>query len=260
MKFEARETNLVLLITATIDVENYSELLRSNSPELRISEYSKALDFWLSMDMPPFDGIVFCENSGYDLSELKQRFIKSEDNRPSIPIEWLSFNGNERPKGMHYGYSELGIIDYALKNSTLLKSSEGFFKVTGRLIFPKFKKIASALPQGCLFIADFHRYKSDEVFPYRVRTQIFFSKTNFYIENLINVRNKMTQRVHFIEDLLARELWEKREDTDVYFRFPLECPPVGVSASIGSDYGSLTNIIKFKIRGFFRCFLPKLWL
>ena len=120
----------VLLITATIDPGDYTSLLAPYNVDHRIEEYVQSLLFWLNLNPRPYSGIIFCENSGSSLSEIKDMLKVRVSDEQILAIEWLSFKGNQRPIGMHYGYSELGILDYAVENSLLLRNSQYFIKVT----------------------------------------------------------------------------------------------------------------------------------
>jgi len=232
----------------------------TNKPVLLITATIQSLLFWLNLNPRPYSGIIFCENSGSSLSVIKDMLKVRVSDEQILAIEWLSFKGNQRPIGMHYGYSELGILDYAVENSLLLRNSQYFIKVTGRLMFPKINQLVNLLPHQFDLVADFHRYKQDQLFPLRVRTQLFFACVDFYKAELYDIRKKMNSNVSYIEELLAKELWELRKDKDILCRFPCECQPRGVSAAIGSNYESLLNRLKSYIRAILRKLFRTIWL
>src|SRR5690554_6828551 len=124
----------VLLMTACIKPSETNVMKHSihrNDPMIRLDDYKKALMFWLNYDEALIDGIVFVENSEFELSELND--LVESDNLYNREVEFLQFRSSEIPKDLHYGYSELEMIDRAFVNSQLIKNSDYVIKVTGRL-------------------------------------------------------------------------------------------------------------------------------
>jgi len=115
-------TNKILL-TATIDTNNCSFLKRNNIND-RKKDYILALESWLTKT--PYD-IIFIENSNYDLSFLKDKFI-NYNNR----IEYISYDGNNYDRNLGKGYGEYHSILYALEHSKKLENEIYINKVTGR--------------------------------------------------------------------------------------------------------------------------------
>ena len=250
-----------LIITATVNPGDYADALKHEFIGSREKDYENALRFWLTLDAPQLGDIVFCENSNFDLTLLKENiaaFAKTE--KVERTIEWLSFDGNNRPEGFHYGYAELGLIDYAVQISTLLKRYSYFVKATGRLTFPNISRLLNVLPSNYDFAADWHRFPKDKTSPRRVRTQLLFFKASFYKTHLLSKRNSMTKDQSHVEELLAKILWPLRSRYDLICRFPIECQPEGVSASHGTRYNSGVSKIKSIIRGVLRRVAPNLWM
>ena len=77
--------------------------------------------------------MVFCDNSGADLDDIRRACRSTMGRRP---VEVLGFEGNDRPEGMHYGYAELGTLDYVLDHSDLIDGARHFAKVTGQPCTP----------------------------------------------------------------------------------------------------------------------------
>ena len=125
-----------VLLTATIDPGQYKPDLTRYDPAQRLSDYKQSLLFWEALNNSRLKGIVFCENSGTDLTPLADLTRKFR-----TPVEIISFEGNEKPSNMNYGYSELGIIDHAIGASIFLREYPYFIKATGRLTFPKISKL-----------------------------------------------------------------------------------------------------------------------
>ena len=116
---------MILLLTGCINPNGMAFTALSNLEE-RKSQYINAIRYYLSNTN--FQ-IVFCENSGTNISPLFQRGIDSGR------MEYLTFNGNQ-DKERGKGYGECEIIEYALKQSKLISSSHDrrIAKITGRLI------------------------------------------------------------------------------------------------------------------------------
>lgn len=115
-----------LLLTATIDPGS-TKLVARNDPVLRFGDYKRALLSWRAQSHVP---IVFCENSGYDLTILRALV----DERPGCAVEFLSFDKNHHAATRGKGYSELELMSDALTTSHVLASSRLIIKCTGRLI------------------------------------------------------------------------------------------------------------------------------
>lgn len=256
---ESNKEKYVLLLTATVNPEAYKDHLKQNLLQARTQEYTNSLISWINAIPNQVSGIVFCENSNSDLIEIIEK-VKPYLDISETPIEWLTFNGNHRVDGVHYGYSELGIIDYALENSSLLKNSNFFIKATGRLIFKDTNKLLTRIKQPIAFAADCHFYKRDKKLPVRMRTQFFISNKEFYKKHLYRKRDEMPGQCSHIEEFLMIKIWPLRNHSGVILRFPCECLPSGYSASMGTSYGSLVSLLKSKVRGVLRILTPHIWL
>ena len=125
------ENSVVLLLTACIDPRNVIAVGRRDIT-IRLEDYKLALRAWLK-DCN-IKKIVFCENSGHDLEELRN--IYHNENRYNTQVEFLSFEGQNFPSHLGKGYGEMGIISYAIQNSQLISRGIYVLKVTGRLYIP----------------------------------------------------------------------------------------------------------------------------
>jgi len=254
MKDEAR---IPILMTATIKPEAFNFRIQRKDPVLRMKDYKHALLFWLSNEDNRIGPIVFCENSGSDLGELI-----SLAKMYKRPVEFLSYVDEDLPsRDLHYGYSELGIIDYALDNSMYLNQHQNFFKATGRLVFPRFTKMLNCMNQEYDSVVD-HRKKLNQKLEKSIsRTQLMFFDTSYYKKKLYKSRNEMIGSHSHIESFLAYKFYNhNKEGYNICFRFPVECPPRGVGAGRQADYSSFVNLSKEFLRGICRRSLPFLWL
>lgn len=253
------QASYILLLTATINPANYADQLKAELIQQRQQEYITALEYWGQLADPRISGIVFCENSGTDLTELKTHFDDQVFTQER-PIEWLSFDGNQRQGDVHYGYAELGIVDHAIKHSALLGTTSHFIKITGRLTFDQLPALLDRIKPPIEFCADSHRYSADKALPVRMRTQLFISSTRFYQHHLFETRENMLGKCTHIEDYLMRLVWPLKTQTGVQLRFPIEVLPNGFSASIGENYRSLKSRCKSFFRAIIRQIMPWYWL
>lgn len=120
--------NETILLTACIN-PNTDHQVSINDIETRLKSYQDALLFWIKDSN--FKNIVFCENSLYPFDSKKFDDLSDLYNKK---FEFISLQGSELGKERGKGFLEGEMMEFALKNSKLLKSSESFYKVTGRLI------------------------------------------------------------------------------------------------------------------------------
>lgn len=120
-------TAIAILLTATIEPGNVPFLKRAD-PEVRRRDYRDAFVRWLAA--PLANPIVFCENSGADLSDFEEL---ARTRRGRAPVEILSFRGQRDVNRKGKGYGELRIIEHALAASRLIADAPLVMKVTGRL-------------------------------------------------------------------------------------------------------------------------------
>ena len=134
----------VLLLTATVKPNANQPNLKMTNPQERLEDYKRAMVFYDdALKKGVIDGIVFVDNSGFDLKILSSDF-------PSKNIEWISFYGLDYPSSYHRGYGEFKLIDYAFANSTTLKKlneSDKVWKVTGRYIIKNLRRVILYAPR-----------------------------------------------------------------------------------------------------------------
>lgn len=120
----------VLLLTACINPNGMSFTKLQDSVE-RKRQYVEALNFYLRNTKY---NIVFCDNSGADLTEIKRKEYADR-------IEFLSFFGNDYAKDFGKGFGEFLIIKYAFANSLFLQKASTVIKITGRLFVENLMEI-----------------------------------------------------------------------------------------------------------------------
>ncbi len=110
--------------------------------------YCDAFQFYFNLlkNTNLLDGIVFCENSGFDLEKMKFFFPGLSELKN---IEFISLSPNLFDIEKGKGYNEQLMIDLAFKQSQLLSQECHVFKVTGRYpIFNAKKLIGDVCKRG----------------------------------------------------------------------------------------------------------------
>jgi len=115
---------IVVLQTATVDVKGIAFMAVTDIAE-RLKEYAEAAGFWARS--PGIHGVVFCENSGHDLAEVRRAFEGA-----ATATEVLQFEGQGFDRSLGKGYGELMSMSHAMAHSRLLRDADLVLKVNGR--------------------------------------------------------------------------------------------------------------------------------
>ena len=132
--------NLVVVLTATIDVGDIRYTARRD-PLTRLADYKHALKQWLADES--VSKIIFCENSGFDLTEIEK--VCAGQSHGNKDVEILSFLGQDFPPPLGKGFGEMRILSHVLEHSVLLKSATYIMKVTGRLYVKNVRHIIDGI-------------------------------------------------------------------------------------------------------------------
>jgi len=249
-----------LLLTSTIQPKPPFDKIERAEPSVRYNDYSLSLLKWITHRSRHIDGIVYCDNSGYDLSELKCLIGNASAN---IPIEFISYIEPVPPLGVHYGYSELKLVRHALQQSQLLKQAQYFIKSTGRLYFKDIDVLFSSIPLDFKAIVDCRGIHAHEIgLPIRVRTQLMIFERLFYLRSVDRLLDDMpSRRDSHIEEFMAYCLLRascKYDSDHILFRFPVNCQPSGISGN-GYNYNSSRARIKGIALAALRKYFPSLY-
>ena len=127
-----------VLMTATFRADNAPILVVRDERE-RMLQYLCALVAWSRTAR--VKRIVFAENSNtqFDFTTVT-RFLRDAGKE----IELLIFDGNKDVRQFGKGYGEGEILEYAYRNSKLLRAAPAFYKVTGRLFVKNFDAVSEA--------------------------------------------------------------------------------------------------------------------
>ena len=246
----------LLVMTATI-IPAANAGVRRADPKLRLEDYKQALRYWLRYDHLAAARILFLENSGADLSELKA--IATAENPLAKPVEILSVPGNEIPEGTNYGYTEMLLLDEGLLRSELRRQTTHMVKVTGRLTFSTIGKAIDLARKPFELMLDCRKLG----FPrrgYDANTQIFVCSHDFYDRVLRDSRKEMNSTdIRLLEHLIFRKVIPFRGQPDVYLRFPCNVDPEGYSGFKSKPYKSSGSSITGMIRAVLRVIAPDYW-
>jgi len=249
----------LLVMTATIAPAASAEVKRS-SPQVRLEDYKRALRFWLSYPHRAAARILFLENSGADLSEL--RAIAESENPERREVEFVSLPAREIPVGRNYGYAEMQMLDEGLAASKLRQATTHTIKVTGRLTFPALgraidrvesRKAPLELMIDCRKLGLFRQ-------GYDARVQLFTCSHGFYDRVLrgSNVEMNSTD-IRLLEHLIYRKVIEFKGKPGYYVRFPCNIEPAGFFGFKNRRYDSPRTAVSRGVRALLRVVAPGYW-
>ncbi len=247
-------------MTATVAPPANAQVKRS-SPSVRLEDYKRALRFWLSYPHAAAERILFLENSGANLSELRD--LAETENPLRREVEFLSLPVQEIPPGTNYGYTEMQTLDEGLALSKLRQATTHMIKVTGRLTFPALGKaldrVASSrsvpleLMFDCRRLGLFRR-------GYDARVQLFACSHAFYDRVLRNSNREMNSTdVRLLEHLIYRKVIPFKGQPGCYLRFPCNIDPVGHFGFKDRRYDSPRTAISRGMRALLRVIAPNYW-
>ncbi len=250
----------LLVMTATI-APGPSARVKRSSPQVRLEDYKRALRFWLSYPHAAAERILFLENSGADLAEL--RAIAENENRHQREVEFLSLPVRQIPAGTNYGYAEMQMLDEGLALSKLRLSTTHMIKVTGRLTFPALGKALDRIAKSqsvpfelmidCRKLGVFRR-------GYDARVQLFVCSHNFYDRALRGSNREMnTTDVRLLENLMYRKAIRFKGQPGHYLRFPCNIDAVGYFGFKDRRYDSPRTAVPRKMRALLRVIAPDFW-
>jgi len=247
----------LLVMTATITPAANARVKRS-SPQVRLEDYKRALRFWLSYPHPAAERILFLENSGADLSEL--RAIAETENPLHREVEFVPLPVLEIPAGRNYGFAEMQTLDDGLSLSKLRQATTHMIKVTGRLTFPALGKALDRLSSAplelmidCRKLGLFRR-------GYDARVQLFACSHAFYDQVLRGTNREMNSSdVRLLEHLIYRKVIPFEGQPGYYLRFPCNIDPVGYFGFKNRRYDSPRTAFSRSVRALLRTIAPDYW-
>jgi len=252
--------NFVLLLTACIEPTQFKNKVQRNDTKVRLTDYKEALKRWLHYEDDTITTVIFAENSGYDLTEIESVFLT--ENKYQRNYQIFQKIASQVPQGLHYGYSELELIDHAICEISLLKDNDFIIKSTGRIYFPKIYLLTKKILKSHLFVADSRKFNFWIWNKNYVLSNLLIFNVKWYKENLFAEKENMINlKISHFETLLHYLLKDKQlVNNNIILRFPYNVNPVGIGAHWDVNYQSLKKRIEYLIRGIFRKILPQIWI
>jgi hypothetical protein len=232
--------DILVFITATIHCGE-TPLVKRCDPIQREQDYLRAFRHWLSLKCNA--DILFCENSGADLSAFHT--AAATDAPTGGSVRFVSFVGNDGAQRYGKGYGEIEMLRYAFKTFPELRDYQYIMKVSGRYVVRNGSEIICRIRRMATdLICDIHwnlTYGD-------VRTVAF--KPHIALSHLIPFQEEIDDtRGVFIEHLMARCVHRTMAAGGSWA--PLPCTPYcdGVSGSWNtSEHDSLSRRVKQDIK------------
>jgi hypothetical protein len=146
---------ICLVLHATVDPRGVV-FVKRDDPRERFEDYRQALKRWVARD--DFDKLIFVENSGYDISEL--RTIAEESSLDKESVEFLSFDGQDFPRELGKGYGETLNFQHVVENSKILSEEDMFIRRNGRYYVENMHVFFEALQPPTEILIEFRQYLS----------------------------------------------------------------------------------------------------
>lgn len=211
---------VVLLLTGCIQPNIKNDVLAVKDVETRKNQYLEAIGWYVKNT--PYK-VVFCENSGYDVS--------SEMLNSGGQVEYLSFvaseNGAERGKG----YKEMEILEYVQAHSKFYQEGSLFVKVTGRLVLLNICDIVERLDKCRQEFVSAYMYGRRVFADSRF---IFFTKSYFPL--LLSQKENIMDWQHNFEYYTFVSVMEAIEKGIKFIYPPLKERVHGVGGGFGVTY------------------------
>lgn len=227
---------IVLLLTACINPHGMKYTMLQDVEE-RKRQYKWALDYYLAKTKYR---IVFCENTGADLSELKN---KNNDKR----VEFLSFEGNNYDSNLGKGYGEYIIIQYAFENSHFLKNSSLAIKITGRLCVEnlvdviKWQNRVFGKQKSALFAIGNPKFNW-------LNSRFFMASKDFFVNYFLKGKNTIDDSKGYYFEHYLCDVTNKLPYDFIVSDFVIPVSIIGQSGTSGDYYEGIDTVRYEKLR------------
>jgi hypothetical protein len=213
-----------LLATASVVCNDPNTVLKSS--ELRRAQYIAACYWWMCTN--EVDKFIVCENTNDKLLGLELNHM-AENNR--VEFEYITFLGNTGNISRYgKGYGEGEIIKYALENSLMIKTSQGFYKISGRLTVENFHKINRKVKCNLNYFKLMSTRLNENL---QVDTRFFYVQRDFYIRFLLNSYLMVDDRKNCYIEHAFYKILKYCGNTTSFPSFP---QIKGFSATLGDEY------------------------
>jgi hypothetical protein len=226
-----------LIITSTVYVS--SEYTVLNDPKVRLQQYVDCILFYLNIDQ--ISNIIVCDNSDFDYSSVKK--ISGIISKSNKKVEFLYFKGDKK-KVLRFGkgYGENEILGYVFQNSKLIKETDFYFKVTGRIIICNISSVLKKINRKKIYFmkVGFNPLKNMR----EIDTRFYYCSKDIYNKFLNDAGKRVfDQKNYFLE----HAYYDCFKENKVKIRSFLILPKfIGISGSTGQSYKDISFIYKLK--------------
>lgn len=262
---------LPLLMTASVDPRGMKFAMFS--PEERETMYLSALQFYKSTLADIDCKIIFVDNSGWGLNNIKAQLQPYDSNK----IEFISLDPNLFDVSRGKGYNEFLLMQMAIEQSQTIKEKGAFLKVTGR--YPIFN-IRHFLDEGSTIIlkdgrdvyADLKKHNLYKNLGLNwtgstAESRLFGLRTSFFRDYLMIVAHKLDyNNGYMLESMLYDNISCHIGNPQLVCRFTREPHYGGLSGSLinsvsfSANYDSFFWNLKRHVKNFSRRFFPDFWI
>ena len=219
--------NVILLLTSCIRPNPHTIHLARMDPELRLQDALAAFSRFMSAK--GIRDVVFCDNSGYDLSEL-QRIPRN-----GKLVEFLSYIEEPYDPALGKGVGEARIIKYVLENSKIISSSNGLImKVSGRYYLRNLDEYLSFIkrhPDRNVFV----KLRRELTF---AESRVFVASKDFLRHYFLVFANRINDsEAYYFEHALADAVHLYMSQNRDFKYSHIEPQIVGVYATTDQAYG-----------------------
>lgn len=271
---------LPLLMTASISTRGMKEAYYTDVE--REQMYLDTLTTYIKLILKyPQYKIVFAENSGYDLSKIKNRLPEFDESQ----LEFISLDPEDFDITKGKGYNELLLINQALQKSRLLVENDGFVKITGRYPIYNVKyfidKASQYISKGMNMYCDVKDHSIYRLLGLKWNARSFYSvlygvNKKYYLDSIADRYVELNDyKGYLVEDMLYDVVKDKYLDgrnryagvVGGTFKVRFNREPIcgGLQGSrmdawsFSADQNSIKSKLKRLIGNWFRWFLPWVW-
>jgi hypothetical protein len=236
-----KTNNVIIVLTSTIDIKGVVNTA-IDEPLIRLEEYRTHLNKWL--DSKSISKIIFCENSGFDLSTLKKEIAYSDNKHK---IELLQFDGQYFDRNLGKSYGEMLTLEYISNNSKWFDEADLLLKVNGRYFV---RNIDILIKQLMILsepevVGDFHSNLES------IDSRVFAFTPSFFREYFLTMKSQINESGGIaFEWALARAAHKAISDGKIWEMLPVTPIIEGYSGSTGHKYS--TNKFKWHIKQLMR--------
>lgn len=244
-----RERRHLMLLTATIQPDPRVPNLQVRSALDRQRDYLETLHWATSSTTSLFDGVVFAENSGADLSPLRTVLSSVK------PVEFLSLPPSTKPEaGRAYLETQL-VLDAFDRSESLRDTSATVWKLTGRYQIRNASAIAAHSP------ADTQLYFNLRRIPRRFADMQFYGIGPGGVAPLAEILPSLLELGPAPEVELYNTLMRLRaRGMPISVRFSHEPDLVGTRGFNGVPYGTGRDGLRRRVAAMAHRAFPPLWL